>query len=96
MGIMTLWNSLSRAPHIIWMDCIVCPVIPINSKCVCLLRWIFVDDSCVGHLAQFLIALRYIFFIVAWLHGFENAFLHSLCLNDDCWLYRQFPFRCGM
>jgi hypothetical protein len=35
MGIMTLWNPLNCAPHIIWMACFVCAMIPPNSKCVC-------------------------------------------------------------
>jgi hypothetical protein len=58
-----------------------------------LLQLITVDDSRVGYLAQLLSRIEMFCFTVAWLHGFRNLLLHSLCLNDDCWLYSQFPFQ---
>jgi hypothetical protein len=58
-----------------------------------LLQLITVDDSRVGYLAQILSHIEMFCFTVAWLHGFKNLLLHSLCLNDDCWFNNKLSFQ---
>ena len=73
-------------------DLFLCSVISTDFQVRYLFQLITANESRVGYLSCLLSLIEMFCFKVAWLHGFGNLLLHSLYLNDDCWLYSQLHF----